>query len=351
MSKGFSKVSHNFPVWNKKLRKVLTLESKLIYFALFTSPLTDFRGLFQIETEDLLKTGIKESEIEKCFKQLIENDLIKYDESNCIIFIPEMTKNINWGRNELKGFYDYIYDMESYLLKDVYDFVNMLPISEKAESEILPLIKELSSKIIEPFSNPLVTPSVVVAKGLPIAIEPLSNPLPTPSVVVKKDDGMLLDAEEIYDWYKDNLVGGKKETSLIYLASVKEYKRKKVSPALVLYSKAQIMECLIKYKEVKKGVTNKQFISKPQNFFNPVDGDFLNYVSSKKINENKIKFSLSKNVEYIINNMDKNKFYRFLELRAGEIFMFLDDDFLQSELISDRLRLVDKLAKQFIDNK
>lgn len=128
--KTYTKIYHKkFPIWNKKFRKKLSKEAKIVYLFLLTSPLTHHSGLFELSETFLINTGLKQSEIEKGVSELFQNGLITVDEELEYYLIPYLVENIKIDNpNMLKSLINHILDFSDSFILD--EFGKLFDITE-----------------------------------------------------------------------------------------------------------------------------------------------------------------------------------------------------------------------------
>ncbi len=285
MAKNFTKLNHkNFPLWKKNIRKNLSIEDKLIYFSLMANPQTDYRGIFEIETDDLIKTGVKIEKIEKAFLNLESHNLIKYDEENGIVLVPEMVKTQKWGQNEILSLINYIKDeIDSFLILDLVSILQLLDLTDKAKGYLSDLqgVSKGYQRGIKGEGVALAIDKNKIRIDKDIESDKKENKNKDLDIKLDKEEKALLekDAESIYDYYRMNIKGGSKKVTVINLKKF-----------LKDHTKDELLKSIDNYIfENKKSDTDIKYYKKPENFFSNASEVFAGYTGFDALREEKVK--------------------------------------------------------------
>jgi len=107
------------------------------------------------------------------------------------------------------------------------------------------------------------------------------------AIVINTKNDLLIDAEYIYNYYKNKITPGKKSKTINSLASIKTFQKRKVQPVLAEYSKSDIIAAIDNYKAERERAG--RYPVEPQTFFNRGEDMFkeylfINYEGNKAFN-------------------------------------------------------------------
>ena len=252
--------------WQDPFIEDLTALQRYFYLYLMTNSKTTQCGCYEISNKLIrYETGLKNEQINEYTKFLEKNNKIKYNPENNEFLIVNWLKHNSFKSPKVKSCI--LKELEMIKTVEYVDFID----------SVVKELKTINRLSIEYIKSIDTSPQQEQEQEQEQEEEQEQEQEEEQEQEQEQEEEqeVISDSIRIYKGYEDNLKKGNKKTAIKYIDRL--FKK---------YTFEQIESCMINYHESirnKQGgeITDKTYITEPQNFFSPTKEKFLMYMGGE----------------------------------------------------------------------